>query len=151
MAPNSYMSTKSTSIDNKYLRRISKSKGNKNNENFIQAENIQSSNSYNVNCARKSSSLKKSPTTIKKRQRFSLFKPFGCGQCRMRFIQMDQLKKHVRFHEQEKKLMSSKDGSLPSSQNNETSPHTCCFPGCNKMLKTHKALVNHIRKVHPSD
>ena len=43
----------------------------------------------------------------KKPSGFTLFKPFGCGQCRMRFIQMDQLQKHVRFHNQEKKLNSS--------------------------------------------
>ena len=98
--------------------------------------------------AKKHKSAKHTPTNGKKLSGFSLFKPFGCGQCRMRFVQMDQLQKHVRFHEQEKKLLSSKD--LPITKKKNITSITCCFPGCDKVLNSRKALGNHIRKIHPS-
>ena len=98
---------------------------------------------------KKENAVKKTLTKSKKRSGFSLFKPFGCGQCRMRFIQMDQLQKHVRFHNQEKNLMSSQKSTSATTQDESIRSISCCFPGCEKMLKTRKALRNHIRKDHP--
>ena len=84
----------------------------------------------------------------KKPSGFTLFKPFGCGQCRMRFIQMDQLQKHVRFHNQEKKLNSSQAKTTENVQIPNISTLKCCLPDCGKMFKTRKALGNHIRRMH---
>ena len=84
----------------------------------------------------------------KKTSGFTLFKPFGCGQCRMRFIQMDQLQKHVRFHNQEKKLTSLQAKSDETVQKTNSKTLNCCLPDCGKMFKTRKALGNHIRRMH---
>ena len=108
MAPNTSPSnTRSTLIEMKYLSRNSKSQAYNSKENNAQANNVSKSLSQQVGNIRKDNSIKKTLTKAKKKPGFSLFKPFGCGQCRMRFIQLDQLQKHVRFHNQEKNLMSS--------------------------------------------
>ena len=129
MAPKSSTSKKST-LNNEKLHKISKAISN------LVCSSI------------KHKSNKNTSKSVKKVTGFSLFKPFGCGQCRMRFVQMDQLQKHVRFHEQEKKLLPSKDLSITKKKN--ITSITCCFPGCDKVLSSRKALGNHIRKIHPS-
>ena len=150
MAPNtSSLNTRSTLIEMKYLSRNSKSPANNCNENNAQSTNASKSLSQQVGDIRKDNSVKKTLTKAKKKSGFSLFKPFGCGQCRMRFIQMDQLQKHVRFHNQEKNLMSSQTSTSASTQEKLKRVIRCCFPGYDKMLKTRKALGNHIRKDHP--
>ena len=84
----------------------------------------------------------------KKPSGFTLFKPFGCGQCRMRFIQMDQLQKHVRFHNQEKRLTSSQAKSDENVQKTNSKILKCCLPNCDKIFKSRRALGNHIRRMH---
>ena len=150
MAPNtSTLNSRSTLIEIKYLSRSSKSKANSCSENIEQSTNVSNQISQRVGDVRKDNAVKKTLTKAKKRSGFSLFKPFGCGQCRMRFIQMDQLQKHVRFHNQEKNLMSSQKSTSASTKEKSIRSISCCFPGCNKILKTRKALGNHIRKDHP--
>ena len=150
MAPNtSTMNSRSTLIEIKYLNRRTKSKANSCSENIQQATKVSNQISQQVGDIKKENEVKKTLTKAKKRSGFSLFKPFGCGQCRMRFIQMDQLQKHVRFHNQEKNLMSSQKSTSASAQEKSIRSIRCCFPGCDKMLKTRKALGNHIRKDHP--
>lgn len=93
--------------------------------------------------------VKKHCTKDKKLSGFTLFKPFGCGQCRMRFIHMDELQKHVRFHNKEKDLISSQSTSTTKDQETDKGGIMCCLPGCNKMFKSRRTLGNHIRRVHP--
>ena len=107
---------------------------------------ITESKSYTfIKCKQQSKSGR---VKAKKLYGFTLFKPFGCGQCRMRFIQMDQLQKHVRFHNQEKKLNSSQAKSTENVQIPNISTLKCCLPDCGKMFKTRNALGNHIRRIH---
>ena len=147
MAPNtSPLNSRSTLNEIKYHRRNFKSQTNNCNENNVQAKNTSKSQLHQVGDIRKN---KKTLTKAKKKSKFSLFKPFGCGQCRMRFIQMDQLQKHVRYHNQEKNLLSSEKCTSDSSHGKTNRSISCCFPGCDKMFKTRKALGNHIRKDHP--
>ena len=149
MAPNtSPLNSRSTLIEMKYLSR-SKSKANSCNVKNEQSKKDSKSISQQVGDIRKDNLVKKTLTKAKKRSGFSLFKPFGCGQCRMRFIQMDQLQKHVRYHNQEKNLMSPQKSTSASTQEKTVRAIKCCFPGCDKILKTRKALGHHIRKDHP--
>ena len=150
MAPNtSTLKNRSTVIESKYLSRSSKSKAKSCSENIEQSTKVSNQIPQQLGDIRKDNAVKKTLTKSKKRSGFSLFKPFGCGQCRMRFIQMDQLQKHVRFHNQEKNLMSSQKSTSATTQDESIRSISCSFPGCDKMLKTRKALRNHIRKDHP--
>ena len=150
MAPNSTPSKSMyTRIDLKGLRRSSKSKADSCIANTEESTNIAKTKSHHVSDPRNNNSVKKSLTKAKKRSGFSLFKPFGCGQCRMRFIQMDQLQKHVSFHNKEKELISKQTSSFDTVQGKPIGSIKCCFPGCEKMFKTRKTLGNHIRRLHP--
>ena len=84
----------------------------------------------------------------KKPSGFTLFKPFGCGQCRMRFIQMDQLQKQVRYHNQEKRLTSPEAKLDGNEQKTNSKILKCCLPDCDKSFKSRKALGNHIRRMY---
>ena len=150
MAPNSTPSvSQSTLIEFKYLSRSSKSKADSCIANNEQSTMLSKSKSHQVCDPRKNNSVKRPLTKAKKQSRFSLFKPFGCGQCKMRFIQMDQLQKHVRFHNQEKELIVKQTISSAITQERAIGAIRCCLPGCDKMFKTRKTLGNHIRRVHP--
>ena len=104
------------------------------------------SKSYTFNKCKQQS--KSGVVKAKKPSGFTLFKPFGCGQCRMRFIQMEQLQKHVRFHNQEKKLTSLQAKSDETVQKTNSKTLKCCLPDCGKMFKTREALGSHIRRMH---
>ena len=150
MAPNSTPSvSKSTLIDFNYLSRSSKSKADSCIENNEQSTVLSKSKSHQVCDTRNNNSVKKTLSKAKKHAGFSLFKPFGCGQCKMRFIQMDQLQKHVMFHNQKNELIMKQKISSASTQEKAIGAIMCCLPGCDKMFKTRKTLGNHIRRVHP--
>ena len=150
MAPNSTASNnRSTLIEYRYLDGSSKSEASKCIVNNLQSKTLPKSTSHHGIDPYKKNSTKKTITKVKKQSGFSLFKPFECGQCRMRFIQMDQLQKHVRYHNQEMEINSSQTNPATTSQEKTIIAIRCCLPGCDKKFKTRKALGNHIRKVHP--